>query len=74
MAEDYKVIGVDTTNTAKIDNAQLDVFDTENGYDAVTGDGFDFNNALVVTNTDGEVIVIFIDAYNNINGTGNYEA
>ena len=74
LAEDYKVIGVDTTNTAKIDNAQLDVFDTENGYDAVTGDGFDFNNALVVTNTDGEVIVIFIDAYNNINGTGNYEA
>ena len=57
LADDCQIIGVDReneTSSTPLLQPYTDVF------------GQDYNNVLVVTNDDGEVIVIFTDANNNI--------
>lgn len=64
LADDYVIIGIDRENEAIYEDATLQE------YTDIYGE--DYNNVLVVTNSDGEVIVIFIDVNNNINNTGKY--
>ena len=84
MADDYKIIYVNTDDIEGAEGGNIQPYSTgyytqedvdEAPYNtAKAGDGKDYNNVLIVTNDNGAVIAIFVDVNNHIEDDGNYKA
>ena len=84
MADDYKIIYVNTDDIEGAEGGNIQPYSTgyytqedvdEAPYNtAKAGDGKDYNNVLIVKNDNGAVIAIFVDVNNHIEDDGNYKA